>query len=182
MYRSPKLVALVLITFLLSGCSPFLNAGRPRLGPVQGKGRVPNGGSITLAANTNCAVVGEVVTFTLTIANAETHPVTFTGDPLFDIVLSHGNQRDVRRWSDTAQYPPNINPVFAPGEERTYTWQWTADAIYVPDRLTSGVIAQVTTKVISPRGSDHNNRAVVALGVDYLQENGGHWPCSELRR
>ena len=83
---------LVLATLLLTACAvgprPIHQAAIPTIGPVQQGSGGPGSPHIELRANTNCAEVGGVITFTTAITNEMNVPITFTGSsPLLDMVL-----------------------------------------------------------------------------------------------
>jgi hypothetical protein len=138
-----------------------------------------------LTASTNCAEIGEEVLFTAEIINEGTRPLTVADTPPFDIIIRPfrfgGNAGPIQRWSETDQYPQDINPVLAPGETRTYTWRWIADAAYA-----QGTVNKYGTSVIMPltlAGQGTSPLPHVVVGVKAHPEfgNGGAF-CSDLRR
>jgi hypothetical protein len=132
----------VVVGVTLGGCrSPIaLPSGHerplPTIGPLQNITGTSGDILLEITAPTNCAEIGDQVTFTGRITNKATYPVTIITVPLVDFVISPANWRaskgpkPIQRWSQTNQYPQNINPILAPGEQRTYQWHWTADAVY----------------------------------------------------
>jgi hypothetical protein len=189
---------------LLSGCVPvpFTTPDRtPTIGPVQ-IGRVdpdaaPSIGlSMELTTNTNCAEVGEVVTFTARIHNNEVRRITLKGSPPLDIILSLGppesieeTELPVRRWSETPAFPQSFDPVLQPGELRTYQWSWTAEQVFYPnpDRPGNGVwISFYRGAVVSTSGGSRPAGALIGyMGVgkmDFIAGPDSSIPCAELRR
>jgi len=137
-----------------------------------------------LTASTNCAEIGEEVLFTAEIINEGTTPLTVTDTPPFDISIhpfnSGGNAGPIQRWSETDQYPQDINPVLAPGETRTYTWRWIADAAYA-----QGGLSNYGTSVIMPLtfawGMTPLPPVVVGVKMNPQYGNGGAF-CSDFRQ
>jgi hypothetical protein len=77
-----------------------------------------------LTASTNCAEIGEEVVFTATITNPSKLLLPVLERPAFDMLIraeAPTTTSVIQRWSETNQYPGNINPVLQPGETRTYT-------------------------------------------------------------
>jgi hypothetical protein len=183
-----NLLILVLVALLLTSCDLWQGEGGPipTLGPMQTGGEADDT-LIELTSTTNCAEIGEVVTFTVRIANHRKTPATFTGTPLFDVVIRPAKYRltPVQRWSESNQYPATINPVFAPGEERTYQWHWTADAIYAPAAVEgNGVEVTLTTAyfrsdTIFPQGG---SLPPFVIGVMSRNLPNGAIRCAEMRR
>ena len=179
-WLSLTLVLIANLTYL-AACGP---SGLGRIAPiVQENG---NHGAFwqRLGSNTNCAEVGEEVVFTAQITNESTKPLTVTDDPPFDIVIRPfkfgNNAGPIQRWSETDQYPQDINPVLAPGETRTYTWRWRADAVYA-----QGSVRQYGTAVMMPLTIEGNGASpvpdvVVGVTANGAMGNGGVF-CSALR-
>ena len=140
MPRVLLLSMLLVISIMLPGCIQLpARSGvvAPTIGPIEqvhgGRERMIYG----VTANTNCAEVGEMVTLTVGITNTATFPITATGTPALDIVItpnnpdgSSGPGAPIQRWTESADYPGDPNPVMAAGEARTYVWRWKADAAY----------------------------------------------------
>jgi hypothetical protein len=193
MYYVYRSCLLLLVMLLLATCAlgprAVHQSAIPTIGPVrQGTGG-PGSRHFELSANTNCAEVGEVVTFTTTLANETSVPITLTGTPLVDIVLKPiGEIVPPLRWSTTPDYPKNINPIFAPGEGRTYTWQWVADAAYLQPQQThnNGVIAQLTFGDVIAEGYKLHPRGsievYVGVGTHNLPMPGSNVRCADMRR
>ena len=127
-----------------------------------------------LSATTNCAFVGDVVRFTLVVTSLSDEPVRLTSDPLLEIQLSA-----IRRtldpipsqfWSETAQYPPQIDPVLQPGERRLYTWEWVAEPVYgEPGAMGVSLFAAST---FERQGFDQGISATISLGVERMDYPG----------
>ncbi|HEY0733703.1 MAG TPA: hypothetical protein VGD69_02255 [Herpetosiphonaceae bacterium] len=138
-----------------------------------------------LTASTNCAEIGEEVVFTGEITNEGTRPLTVTDTPAFDIIIrpfrSGGDAGPIQRWSETNQYPHAMDPVLAPGETRTYTWRWRADAAYA-----QGTVRNYGTSVIMPltltgQGISPVPDVVVGVKANPMYGDGGAF-CSDFRR
>ncbi|MEP7188170.1 MAG: hypothetical protein ABI901_03135, partial [Roseiflexaceae bacterium] len=189
-YRSCLLpLALLLLAACALGPRPVHQSVTPTIGPVQQRSGGAGTPDIELIANTNCAEVGEIVTFTIRMMNRMSLLITFTGTPLVDIVLKpSGESVPLLRWSTTSQYPKDINPVFAPGEIRTYQWQWVADAAYVQPQQTTdnGVIAQLTFGDVIAEGYSPlpggSIEVYVGVGTHILPMPGTNVRCADMRR
>ena len=163
MPRVLLLIALLVGTSLLTQCGllplPIPSAPPfPTVGPVQ---RISGNASRTMAviqSSTNCAEIGEMVTFTASFTNTATYPVTITTEPVMDMVLmpSRWDPADgpepVQRWSESDQYPTDLPTVVQPGEEWVYQWRWQADPVFNPQGR-SEVRAQLVTGQIQLRAS-----------------------------
>lgn len=133
---------LILTAWVLTSCTvtlPFsahgLERPLPTIGPVQQVTGISELIRTELTATTNCANIGDVITFTGRVTNESNHPLTITSYPPFDFVLRPANWRSnasmpVQHWSEISSDASSANPVLAPGETRTYLWQWIADAVY----------------------------------------------------
>jgi hypothetical protein len=89
--------------------------------------------SVRFTASTNCAQPGDEVVFKAQVHNLTDQSLLIRESPPFDIVIeaySPTTTSVLQRWSNTDQYPKQIEPVLAPGENRTFTWRWIADAVY----------------------------------------------------
>jgi hypothetical protein len=150
----------------------------PTRGPVQASGGQQDSGKLTLSASTNCALLGETLTFTLQVKNTATYPLEFTGPPLFDMTIKRVGQPQVR-WSETDQYPATINPVMAPGEIRDYQWQWVSTI--------EGVFTlEVQTAALPPKATFPNGgSASLVFGVNWMEWSPGSIPgrisCADLK-
>lgn len=186
-----RMCILLLLLVEMVGCTPeFLGKyALPRKELVKAGGSHPVLGLLELTASTNCAEVGEVVTFTVRYKNETADPITLVSDPLLDIVIvahPQGGNATIpqQRWSASTHYPATINPVVQPGEERTYTWQWKADGIYAQDsvdRVTITAEAQVSRlQNALPQGIEQQ----VSIGVSRIEGNrpGTSIPCRDLRQ
>jgi hypothetical protein len=113
--------------------------------------------AIDVTASTNCAEIGEPVTFTATLTSEANAPLTITTRPVVDFVLrpvaweETQGPEPIQRWSQTSSYPSVIDPVFAPGEQRQYQWVWIADAVYGQFGV-NGVRAQFFIGAIPQQG------------------------------
>lgn len=184
MKRVYIMIMLAIMPMLLVGCIPgelLRQARQPRIEPVSLVSGGHGSETIALLANTNCAEVGEIVTFTLRIANQMTEPMTITGQLVLDIVLQPNNwtstePESFRYWSQSTQYPVAIDRVLVPGEEHIYQWQWVAKLVYSPPNA-QGVIASVNVGLIeTPSGGATRAGDVrVAVGVDTMP--GGESPA-----
>jgi hypothetical protein len=151
----------------------------PTRGSIQTQGGDPDTGQLTLAASTNCAMLGETITFTLRIKNIATTSLAFTHPPLFDMTISQVNGPKVR-WSDSAQYPSAMNPILAPGEVREYQWHWVADR--------EGALTLEVRTAALPAGDTTPNQhdASLIFGVNWMQWSPGSIPgrisCTDLKQ
>ena len=161
----------------------------PTIGPVRQESGGPGSRHLELSASTNCAEVGEVITFTITMTNEMEVPMTLADTHRLDIVLKpSGGVGPTQRWSATSQYPTTINPVLAPYETRTYHWRWKADAVYAQVQQTdfTGVFAQFTSSEFLPKGyaplPGGSVEVYVGVGAHILPQPGTNVPCTEMRR
>ena len=177
------------ISVLLAGCiqlPPRSGVVAPTIGPVQrGSGGV--GVHQVTLSNTNCADVGEMVTLTGQITNTKTIPITVTGTPAFDIVITPNNPdgsfglgAPIQRWTESADYPGDPNPVLMAGEARTYVWRWQADAAYAD---TGAWVRFVTGDIVwegagTPAGGPKIMVGVGSVTVDV----DASIPCTDLAR
>lgn len=184
MIRRLTLLVSVLSTLLLASCE---GGGPPPIEPVS----YPPGdkANFQISASTNCAEIGEVVTFTARIGNAEKYAVILVGDPALDIVVQpvlwpQTEVKPVRRWSDSDQYPQQIVRTFLPGEERTYTWKWVAENIHAKYPATLLSVDFATAALVNPSGGGQSAGTIsIAIGVDRTRTpSGGYVACSELPR
>jgi hypothetical protein len=111
----------------------------------------------------------------------------FLAVPLIDIVIEpKQGPGPVQRWSVSPQYPTNINPVLAAGEERTYQWPWTADPVYATSAgVGNGVVVRLAAPYVSSEPSigrrDEKGNSL-RIGVKSLDFGNGMYPCTELPR
>lgn len=150
----------------------------PTRGPIQTGGGSRDTGQITLAASTNCATLGETITFTLRIKNIAPTSLEFTHPPLFDMTISQVNGPKTH-WSNSPRYPSAINPILAPGQVREYQWNWVADR-------EGALTLEVLTDAL-PTGDTTPNQqdASLAFGVNWMQWSPGSIPgrisCADLK-
>ena len=142
-----------------------------------------------IQANTNCAEIGEMVTFTASFTNTATYPVTITTEPVMDMVLMPAQwdptdgPEPVQRWSESDQYPTDLPTVVQPGEEWVYQWRWQADPVFRSQKG-SEVRAQLVTGQIQLRASSvPEGGPEVWVGVGAMRlPGGGAVECYELER
>lgn len=165
-----------LIAVVLGSCG---EPTPPTIGPIQIGGGNEEIGTLSLSATTNCAVLGETITFTLRVANTADYSLQFSNPPLFDMTIRKPNGLEIR-WSDTDQYPIDINPVMSPGEVREYQWTWMPT---IEGALTLSILTAAL-----PQGdtTPNANNAEFAFGVNWMSWDvgGSAMPiaCSELKR
>lgn len=143
MYRLLSLLYLM-SALNLAACAP----GGANIERVVSENGDPGVINHRLTASTNCAEVGDEVVITAKITNLWRTALTVTSSPPFDIIIRPyrygGNAQPVQRWSDTDQYPRDLNPELVPGETRMYQWRWIADAAYSKSELRdSGITVQM---------------------------------------
>lgn len=184
MRYAPLLLGLLL---LLHGCGLRQT---PALEPV----RAGSGGSgdfeEEITASTNCAEVGEMVTFTVNLANRTEKPLTLTGAPLFDITLqpfkwTRAGAPPSERWSESGQYPANVNPVLQAGEQRSYTWQWLVTPRFAQQGTEGNnlLVSYSMGETIFNNGNrTPAGTTTVLVSIGKYVSGAGSWPCSELRR
>jgi uncharacterized repeat protein (TIGR01451 family) len=196
--RSIRLVSvLALVVLGLGACvSPISIPApppppRPTIGPVRDQAGGPGLASLELTSNTNCAEVGEVVTFTLTISNEMTYPITLTGTPVLDIIISPAaanvpKPSPNQRWSESGQYPSSVSPILAPHEVRIYKWLWKADSAYAsqPEPQYNGVVVSASTAELRPSASaPRGNGTTIYLGIGTrdLSYPGAYIRCADMQ-
>lgn len=181
-------VAAVLLT--ACGTRAITEQVRARREPVW-EGASGSGVRSELSANTNCAEVGEVVTFTVTLANETTQPFTVTGDPLLDIVVQappiSGQPAPVARWPQSVYYPAQITPVWQPGESRTYQWPWRVDPAFAQQERAGDNVIQASMPATNVRLSSGSITGAggldVTIGIGALRTSPFDWiPCADLQR
>ncbi|NOK63291.1 MAG: hypothetical protein GFH27_549325n3 [Chloroflexi bacterium AL-W] len=190
MPRVLLLSMLLVISMLLPGCVPFaeqFTPAVPTIGPVQGLSGSTNRTTAVIQANTNCAEIGEMVTFTASFTNTVPYTVTITTEPIMDIVLSPANwdpadgPEPIQRWSESEQYPHDFATVVEPGEEWVYQWRWQADAVYGAGGV-NGVRAQLQMGQVQLRSSAiPSGGPQVAVGVEHMTWGNGI-ECTQLER
>jgi hypothetical protein len=92
-----------------------------------------------------------------------------------DIVIEpwpYNTTAAVTRWSSTDQYPQNLNPVFAPGETRTYTWRWLADPAYAPPNFVTASGIRVDMPITASDGRT-TPISPLTIGIHYHPSPGG---------
>ena len=173
----PRWMLVVMVSVgmsLLTGCGPW---GLGRIEPISEENI---GGAYyhRLSASTNCAEVGEEVVFTAEVTNLTAEPLTVMEQPPLDIIIRpyrpSGSAGGVHRWSETAQYPQDLEPVLAPHETRTYTWRWIADAVYTSDSIFyNGILVDMPVTVQYPSGGKSNTPVPdLVVGVKVHPERG----------
>lgn len=172
MSRYRVILLLVMVSLLLAGCTirlPMTARGLerplPTIGPITQASGGPDSIFWQITSSTNCAEIGEMVTFSVQLVNETTYPVTITNTPLLDIVIQPAQwpfemPEPVQRWSEARSYPREMSPILAPGEVRRYQWQWQADAVYGQYGV-NGVKARFITGTIQKQHS-----STPAGGVD----------------
>lgn len=132
---------LLCLAFPLAACGGPVDLGNryafPTVGPVTSQGGRANILAYSFTASTNCAAIGETVTFIATLKNISTVPITITTTPTVDFVVrpvrwsvTQTEPEPVRRWSETPMYPTSFDPVLLPAMEHTYRWEWVAEQVY----------------------------------------------------
>jgi hypothetical protein len=185
MLRNYWIMLYVALHTLLLGCSLF---STERIQPIVTEN---SGGGLVahrLRISANCADFGEEVIFTVEIRNNTDVPLPIKERPPFDIILrpvaTPNDPAQFIRWSETDQYPPDVDPVLAPKEERTYSWRWIADAKYAtPSVFVSGVNVDVPLTVqFEGGGEDSSPVSPPTLGVGAHPYIGGRGMfCEDLR-
>ncbi len=176
----------LLVVFGSSACYYPPPTPLPTIGPVNGGGGRARFLDFDFSASTNCAAIGETVVFTVVVTATATDPVILTATPPLEITLEPRRWRaeappPLRRWSDSPAYPSAIDPVLRPGEQRTYTWEWTAEQVY-GDSGVLGVTATLFT-TIDDRGIDQGADGVLYVGVEAFELPGtgdAGLPCTEM--
>jgi hypothetical protein len=182
----------MLAGLLLAACAlgprPVHQTVFPTIGPVRHVSGLSTAARVELTASTNCAEVGEVVTFTTQITNEMSIPMTLRGLPPLDILLKSAVPgAPPQRWSATPQYPKAINPVLAPGEVRMYEWQWVADAAYAQLEQTTynGVEARLELggAFVGEETIAGGSIAVyVGVGAHVLPQPGTNVRCADMHQ
>ena len=180
-----NVVVMLLILLFVSGCS---DRSIPRREAVSGGSAQPLIFREELIASTNCAEIGDIVTFTVNLQKLSDKTTTIDGTPPFDITLTQmkiakSEPTSLVRWSNTNQYPTNPTTVLAPGEQRIYTWQWQATQEFA---LTT--LGDENVKVTFSMGAlkiDNSTRTPagetrVLIGVNKYYALNGLWKCSEM--
>ena len=194
MPRVLLLIALLLEIGLLTQCGqlplPIPSAPPfPTVGPVQRISGSTHRTTAVLQASTNCADIGEMVTFTASFTNTVPYPITITTEPVLDIVLipaqwdAADGPEPIQRWSESDQYPENLPNVMQAGEEWVYQWRWQADPMFHSQGSTK-VLAQLQRGQIQlqnsaiPAGGPEVEVGVAAMHLP----GGGAVECYELER
>lgn len=178
----PRLIFSILVVgYLLAACGP---RSIGRIEPVVQENGDRGEFWHRLTASTNCAEVGEEVLFTAEITNESPNPLTVTDNPPFDIIIRPfrygGDAQPVQRWSESDQYPDDIDPVLMPGETRTYTWRWVADAAYAQGSVTDYGTSVFMPLTLAGQVIAHLPPITVGVKVNPMLGNGGAF-CSDLR-
>ncbi len=143
----------------VAGCGPSPGGTVPKLEPIEDSTEWGNSFKTTLNASTNCAEIGELITFTLTIENRTSNPITLTNMPLIDIVIEPQrtitNPADVQRWSADPRYPHPVDSRIDAHSIRTYTWEWPADPRYAltPQLHDDGIVVYGHVTILTPEWS-----------------------------
>jgi hypothetical protein len=185
------MIVLWLVALLATSCASIdeirTEWTRPTIGPLSDGGDRPGVPAVSLATSTNCAAIGEAVTFTVQIVNNEPVAITMPITPALDIVLRPNmfdppTPSNTRHWSDTDQYPRNLNLVLQPAEERRYTWTWMAEAQYGSPEV-MGIVARAIVPILEPGTTiPVSLGGNVYVGAQYRLYDGGPFPCAKMRR
>jgi hypothetical protein len=129
------------------------------------------------------------VTIDAWVRNLATYPQKMGGNPPMDIIIEPGlwpqsEPRPQVRFSQSDQYPTDINPALAPGEERHFVWQWKAEAIHARHPETMLVVGlQATLQNASGGGIGGVGVMPVGIGVGRKGiPSGNYLTCAELRQ
>ncbi|NOK63285.1 MAG: hypothetical protein GFH27_549325n7 [Chloroflexi bacterium AL-W] len=177
------------VILTISSCG--FREGPPRLEPVEfgGGGSSGSFGAVT-TVSTNCAEIGEWVTFEVTLHNGSEVVVELTDTPPFDLILEPAwweltTPKPIDRWSESYQYPQEIDRVFEPGERQSYTWKWQAKSTFAQQARDVNMM-QVTfwqgqrlRDGRSPASAGTNSSYI---GVAWYAEGTGSWRCADMRR
>jgi hypothetical protein len=181
------LIGIFISGWLVAGCGPIPGGTVPNLEPVARTTGITGTLNTTLTASTNCAKVGELITFTLTLENLRTQPMTLTDTPRLDLVIEPHrairNPADVQRWSADPDYP-SIDVVLHPREVRQYAWGWHADPRYAATANTyeDGIHVQINNGITLPSGSASGFVMYVDIGVRSIRTPGETTYCKDLTR
>ncbi|KAB8144314.1 hypothetical protein F8S13_05400 [Chloroflexia bacterium SDU3-3] len=170
----------------LRACGPQDNTP-PTRGPITTRQWIePTMMNFVLSSSTNCADVGQVITFTVRLENNYREPVTFDGNPPVDMVISPVQDNPdapigLVRWSESPTYPAQMITQIGPGESHSYQWQWRADEAYENDHWSSdGIAVHIETN------AQFANRPLMVeellyVGIQRLYATRrGPWLCTEL--
>ena len=149
------------LAFAIAGCGGPVDLGNryafPTVGPVTRQGGRTNILAYSFTASTNCASIGETVTFIATLKNISTVPITITTTPTVDFVVrpvhwsvTQTQPEPVRRWSETPMYPSSVDFVLTPGVEYTYRWDWIAEDVYDGSGVKGAIIQFFLGEMQSP--------------------------------
>ncbi len=170
-----RLIMIAVVGLLLGSCG---EVKPPKRGPVEAVGGFSPRGTLKIISSINCAVPGEEVVFDLELTNNEPLPLTLLGTPLIEIVLD-GWGKDIL-WSQSSSYPPDINPVLQPGEQRQYQWRWVATD--VEGQMAAVVVIDVKSPVSA---ASRPIKLILPMGINTMswEQGGVDGPiaCSELR-
>lgn len=193
--RRGLIVVIVGVVVLLCGVPglaymliDFNALSKPAIQPVEVESGRASVIDVSLRASTNCADVGEEVTFTVRVANLQDQPLQLVANPPFDIIIEpyQGGAGPTIRWSESDQYPATIDPVLAPREVRTFEWRWIADVVYDPLTTAgaSGTQVLVPISVINSNGMPEIASDIkLIVGVGFHPEAGNNGIiCSDMRR
>ena len=177
------------MTMLLSSCG--FREGPPRLEPVEFGGI---GNNIDLGtkviASTNCAQIGEWVTFEVVLHNGVDFPIELTDSPPFDLILKPAqwnlsDPQPIERWSDSYQYPQEIDRVLEPGERQSYTWKWQANTQFTQQDPHENMIRMTFWRGhISRDGRSPSSAGSLEsfMGVEWYSGDIGTWACTDMPR
>lgn len=190
MYTMRRFVpSMLTLVFVLTGCTPHRECcDPPPRGPVQTRAEADVADGTfddALAASTNCADIGQIITFEVRFYNRRLEPVTLTDDPPFDIEIRPARPDasvPVQVWSQHADYPQPIKPVIAAGETRVYQWHWRAEPVYGRALLDGyGVTVTLRARIrFSPNSPSIDATTQAYIGVKSYGLGSGAALCADM--
>ena len=168
---------LVLMVVVLASCGKdkprhrnYLRASRdltPRTG-------------FALDTSTDCAEVGQPISFILTLHNSDERAIEIAAEPAVDIMLLQPTKPPtiVARWSDSDSYLKQLPPLES-GEIRPYTWTW------IPNEEVGVVMVSVQMTLRDATGklwpfTGKLETTGVGEGVGQIGDHGVVTRCSEM--
>ncbi|KAB8144315.1 hypothetical protein F8S13_05405 [Chloroflexia bacterium SDU3-3] len=170
----------------LRACGPQDNTP-PTRGPITTRQRInPSMMNFVLSSTTNCADIGQVITFTVRLENNYREPINLDSNPPVDIVITPATDDPTQpiapiRWSESPTYPAQMITKIEPGESHSYQWQWHADAAYGQyGSINNGIIARIATNAqFAGRPLMVDESLYVGVKSGGLLP-GPSWLCSEM--